>query len=156
MGATGCGKSTIGSALSVRLNASLLEGDDYHSPENKAKMRAGTPLSDTDRWPWLQSVGEAMRDTVGKTVVSCSALKRSYRTYLSESASEPVLFVYLQGSKEILTTRLAARKNHFMNTDLLESQLSTLEEPDSDELSLTVDINNAVSEIVEQILEKVT
>ena len=151
MGATGCGKSTIGEGLSQRLSAAYLEGDDFHSAKNKEKMTTGIALSDDDRWPWLESLSDAMRNSNGKAVTSCSSLKRSYRDFITASAGEPVLFVHLHGSKELLMSRLSKRQGHFMNVNLLDSQLETLEPPESDELSFTVDINAAVKDIISNI-----
>ncbi len=98
MGTTGCGKSTIGKSLSQSLNAVYLEGDDYHSTQNKTKMAAGIALTDDDRWPWLETLSRAMRDANGKIVASCSALKRSYRDCIARYCEEPVLFVHLNGT----------------------------------------------------------
>ena len=151
MGTTGCGKSTIGECLSQRMNAAYLEGDDYHSADNKEKMAAGIALTDDDRWPWLKALSDAMRISRGKTVTSCSSLKRSYRDFFTANAKEPVLFVYLKGTRELLAFRLSERQGHFMNTGLLDSQLETLEPPEKDEFSLTVDINATVDDIIENI-----
>lgn len=151
MGATGCGKSTIGEKLSQRLNAAYIEGDDFHSALSKAKMAAGIALNDDDRWPWLETLSKTMRNNNGKHVVSCSALKRAYRDCITRNCNEPVLFVHLNGTKELLASRLSIRQGHFMNTDLLDSQLETLEPPQSDEFSFTVDINFSVQEIIEKI-----
>ena len=154
MGTTGCGKSTIGSALADELGATFLEGDDYHPSQNKAKMSAGTPLTDEDRWPWLKTLATAMADNKGKTVASCSSLKYDYRTCIAETAKEPVLFIHLNGSKELIATRLAARKDHFMNPDLLDSQLATLEELRSDEFGLSVDIAQSVDDLLAELKAK--
>lgn len=151
MGTTGCGKSTIGEELSQRLNAAWLEGDDYHSAESKEKMAAGIALTDNDRWPWLERLSHSMRASSDTTVTSCSSLKRSYRDFMTLHANEQILFVHLNGSREQLASRLSARQGHFMNTDLLDSQLKTLEPPDTDECSFTVDINATVNEIVTEI-----
>ncbi len=151
MGVTGCGKSTIGEKLSHRLNAAYLEGDNFHSVDNKAKMSAGIALTDNDRWPWLETLSKAMRDSNVKTVASCSALKRSYRDYITKNANEPVLFVHLHANKALLASRLSDRQGHFMHTDLLDSQLQTLEPPQHDEFSFSVDINATVKDIVSKI-----
>jgi len=156
MGTTGCGKSTVGAALAKKLAASYFEGDDYHTAHNKNKMAEGTPLTDDDRWPWLRTLGEAMQVATGKTVASCSSLKRSYRDFITKHANEPVLFVHLHGSKELLSARLAARQNHFMNNNLLDSQLETLEPPQSDEFSFSVDIDTHVSDILDKIVKTIT
>lgn len=156
MGTTGCGKSTVGAALAELLGASYFEGDDYHSPQNKSKMAAGTPLTDEDRWPWLQALSVAMgQNSHSKVVASCSSLKRAYRDFITKNANEPVLFVHLYGSKEVLASRLSERQNHFMNTGLLDSQLDTLEKPESDEFSLSIDIDASVSDIVDDIAQTI-
>jgi len=154
MGTTGCGKSTVGSALAIKLEAEYLEGDDYHSAHNKEKMRGGVPLNDEDRWPWLKSLGEAMAERTGPVVASCSSLKKSYRSYISKAAAEKVLFVHLHGSKELIAARLAERKDHFMNKELLDSQVATLELLDENESGFTVEIDRNVSQIVKDILTK--
>ena len=151
MGTMGCGKSTIGEGLTQRINAAYLEGDDFHPAENKEKMAAGIALNDDDRWPWLKALSEAMRNTSGKVVTSCSSLKRSYRDFITAGAGEPVLFVHLAGTKELLAARLSDRQGHFMNTDLLDSQLQALEPPGKDEFSLTVNIDATVNQILGQI-----
>lgn len=151
MGTMGCGKSTIGEGLAQRINAAYLEGDDFHPEVNKVKMAAGTALNDDDRLPWLKALSEAMRDSSGKVVTSCSSLKRSYRELITTAASEPVLFVHLAGSRALLSSRLSNRQGHFMNTELLDSQIDTLEPPGDDEFSLTVDIDATVDQILETI-----
>jgi len=150
----GCGKSTIGEGLAQRINAAYLEGDDFHPVVNKEKMAAGTALNDNDRWPWLKALSEAMcaaSSHSGKVVASCSSLKRSYREFITAAASEPVLFVHLAGTRSLLASRLSDRQGHFMNIDLLDSQIDTLEPPGKDEFSLTVDIDATVVQILETI-----
>ncbi len=154
MGTTGCGKSTTGTALAAVLDATYLEGDDYHSLQNKEKMSAGTALTDTDRWPWLKTLAQAMAEQSGITVTSCSSLKKSYRRYISDNAREPVLFVHLNGSKETIAKRLAARQDHFMDTGLLDSQLATLEPLEKDEYGFTVNIDQSVAQIVASIVSQ--
>lgn len=154
MGATGCGKSTIGEQLAQHLKAAYIEGDSFHTPENKAKMSRGIALTDDDRWPWLKIVGDTLRRRPGKTVGSCSALKRSYRDHITKQANEPVLFIHLCGSKAVLADRLAGRHAHFMDKNLLQSQLELLEAPDSDEHSFSIDIDAGIGEIVDNILQK--
>jgi len=148
MGTTACGKSTIGELLAREKSAIFLEGDEYHSPENKHKMASGTPLTDEDRWPWLAELASQMHQESGCVVVSCSALKKSYRQYITHNASEPVLFIYLHGSKALLRSRLDARTDHFMNKGLLDSQLATLEVPDDTEFSVQIDIDQSIEKIV--------
>ena len=156
MGSSGCGKSTVGSALAQRLQAVFIEGDDYHSAENKTKMQRSIALTDSDRDPWLSELSKIMRNSNGIVVASCSALKKAYRTKISDGAGEPVLFIYLHGGSAILAARLAARKDHFMSRDLLDSQLATLEKPTLDEFAITINIDQPVESIVDQIVDKIS
>jgi gluconokinase len=144
MGVSGCGKSTLGSLLGTALDASFLEGDDFHAPEAVAKMRAGQALTDDDRWPWLDRIGVAANAAItdrGRTVIACSALRAAYRARLRAAIAAPVRFILLENSRERLLARLAARADHYMPTSLLDSQLATLERPDEDEgaMILTTD-----------------
>ena len=154
MGAAGCGKSTIGEELAAIFEAKFFEGDDFHSPENKAKMAAGTALTDDDRWPWLRTLVNAMCEGKQTTVSSCSSLKRSYRDLIREHANEPVVFIHLHGSRELLSARLSGREEHFMNSSLLDSQIETLEPLDSSELGITVDINATVPQFLDVIVKR--
>jgi gluconokinase len=124
MGVAGCGKSTVGALLAKRLGATFIEADDFHSPENRAKMAAGVPLTDQDRTPWLQRLRQELVAGKGDHVIACSALKAAYRKILAADR-----IIYLKGSAALIAKRLAARKGHFFNPNLLESQLATLEEP---------------------------
>src|SRR5438046_1487419 len=132
MGVSGSGKTTIGARLARALGSEFVEGDDLHPPENVKRMTAGIPLTDDDRRGWLLAIAarlrEAKRARIG-LVVSCSALKRSYRDVLRSVGETEVRFVYLAGSRALLAERLAQRRGHFMPPALLESQLSMLEEP---------------------------
>lgn len=142
MGATGSGKSTIAGLLSARLGWALVEGDDLHPQANIAKMAAGHPLTDDDRWPWLRLVREWIDGQVAAGrpgIITCSALKRAYRDVLRDPH---VVFVHLAGSREVLAGRLAARHGHFMPAQLLDSQLADLEPLGSDELAIVVDIES--------------
>jgi len=154
MGSTGCGKSTIGIQLARQIDASFIEGDSHHSAQNKAKMKSGVPLTDQDRWPWLQRLANEMSRMEGSVVTSCSSLRKVYRSYIVAHTNEPVLFVYLHGSRELLASRLRSRHGHFMNKELLDSQLSTLEVPDESEFSITVDIDQDPKTIVQSIHNK--
>ncbi|MCP8889979.1 gluconokinase [Sphingomonas faeni] len=142
MGVSGSGKSTIGAALAARLGCRFLEGDAFHTPQSVAKMRAGQPLDDQDRWPWLDRVAASLRDTAdsdGVAVGACSALKRIYRDRLSRMAGIPLLFVFLDTTdQDELSRRLAHRSGHYMPTSLIASQLDTLEKPQADERALTL------------------
>ena len=145
MGVSGCGKTTLGELLAENLNATYLEGDSFHSDANVEKMRQGIPLTDEDRFPWLTSlhdrIVEAKKDD-RPIVLTCSALKRSYRDLLrGGSAPDPdVRIVHLTGTRELLTERMSARTGHYMPTSLLDSQLATLERPLSDENVIELDI----------------
>ncbi|MDB5506542.1 MAG: gluconokinase [Devosia sp.] len=133
MGVSSSGKSTVGADLARALHAPFLDGDGYHPPANVEKMRSGTPLTDTDRWPWLETLARALHDAAekkGVAVGACSALKRAYRDFLVEQAGEPILFVYLEGTKDVIAARIAKRAHEFMPATLLDSQFATLEIPD--------------------------
>jgi gluconokinase len=131
MGVSGSGKTTIGTALATRLGWSFVEGDDWHPPQNVAKMSAGTPLTDEDRWPWLDRLNAELRarDARGESaVVTCSALKQSYRDRLTRGLARWEL-VFLYGSFELLGERIAERKHRYMPAALLQSQFDALEPP---------------------------
>jgi carbohydrate kinase (thermoresistant glucokinase family) len=154
MGVSGSGKSTVAGALAERLGWALAEGDDFHPPGNIAKMHAGTPLTDADRFPWLKSIVGWIdtRLKAGQSgIVTCSALKRAYRDLLSKGRPE-ILFVYLKGSPAVMAKHLAGRQGHFMPASLLASQFDTLEEPGSDEPVLTVNDDQPVEAIVDEIV----
>ena len=142
MGVSGAGKSMIGDGLAEALRASYVEGDDLHPKANRDKMAAGHPLDDDDRWPWLDKIGQVLRETPGPVVVTCSALKRSYRDKIREAAPG-VFFVHLDGDPDLLRERQAERKGHFMPAGLMDSQFATLEplEPDEPGVRLDVDAN---------------
>jgi len=156
MGVSGSGKTTIAMKLAEQLGWQVLEGDQLHPPANIAKMKAGTPLDDEDRWPWLRAIADAIDDWRAKGVsgvVACSALKRAYRDILIGPRAD-VLLVYLQGSHELIATRMAARHGHFMPTALLDSQFATLEEPGEAEHAIVVSIAPPPDAIVAAIVEK--
>lgn len=155
MGVSGCGKSTIGSRLAHALGARFVEGDALHPPANVEKMSNAIPLRDSDRWPWLAKVGQAMAQAE-LCVASCSALKKSYRKAIIEAAGRPVLFIYLAGSEALLAQRLGQRKGHFMPPSLLASQLATLDVPDSDENALICDAGQTPEMILAEILAQLT
>lgn len=145
MGVSGSGKSTVAAALAQRLGCDLAEGDDLHPAANVAKMAAGQPLTDVDRWPWLTTVAEWIDARVAEGrggVVSCSALKREYRDRLR---GEHVTFVYLRGDRATIAARLADRRDHFMPAALLDSQFASLQPPAADELFIDVDIASLAS-----------
>jgi gluconokinase len=155
MGVSASGKSTVGRALAEALGATYLDGDDFHSAENVARMRTGQALTDADRQGWLAALsarlGQARAADEG-VVLSCSALKRSYRDVLRRGA--PALrLVYLHGQRELLAARIAARTDHYMPASLLDSQLATLEPPQADEAVLTFDVAQTPQQIVAGILQ---
>ena len=156
MGVSGSGKTTVGKLLAERLGWHYQEGDALHPPENVAKMSAGTPLSDTDRTPWLQLIAkriDAWRSSGEAGVVTCSALKRAYRDIIVGDRPD-VGLVHLKGSRELIGQRMAARKGHFMPAALLDNQFATLQEPVADERAITVDIAAAPTEIVDEIVRR--
>jgi gluconokinase len=158
MGVSGAGKSTVASRLAQRLNRTFLEGDSFHPPQNVEKMKHGMPLADADREPWLNAIAariDAARRAQQPIVVTCSALKRTYRATLAASNTD-VGFVYLQGAKELIARRLADRTGHFMPAQLLDSQFAALQEPTADEPSIMVAIDAAPDEIVDSLVEKFT
>jgi len=132
MGVMGCGKSSLGEALAARVAGRFFEGDLEHPPQNLEKMQAGVPLTDADRAPWLQAIAErahAHRDGTTPIVISCSALKRSYRMQLRERIGMGLCFVWLDVPKPVIVTRIAARDDHFMPATLIDSQFASLEPP---------------------------
>jgi gluconokinase len=151
MGVTSCGKTSVGEALAKALGAAFIEGDKLHPQSNIAKMSAGTPLEDADRWPWLAEIGKALQGKESR-IASCSALKKSYREAIAKAAGRPVSFIFLHGSEELLAQRIAARKGHFMPPSLLRSQLATLEIPGAGEPAVRLDIALPVEELVEQAM----
>lgn len=155
-GVSGSGKSTIGTLLAGRLGWIFEDGDVLHPPANIAKMRAGIPLTDEDRWPWLQALGSWMdgRIAAGQpAVVACSALKRSYRDLLREGRPD-VRLVFLAADREILAARLAARHGHFFRESLLDSQFAALEPPGPGEWVLTVTATAGPGDVVTEIISR--
>jgi gluconokinase len=149
MGVASCGKTSVGELLAEKLSAHFVEGDRLHPASNVAKMSAGNPLTDEDRWPWLAAVGGALAGREG-AIGSCSALKRVYREAIAKAAQRRVYFIYLSGSRELLQDRINARQGHFMPPSLLDSQLRTLEEPGADEVALKLDIAEPVDVLAEK------
>nr|WP_139193921.1 gluconokinase [Pseudorhodobacter antarcticus] len=152
MGVAGCGKSSVGAALAPMLGAVYVDGDDLHPAANIAKMRGGQALTDADRWPWLAAVGSALH--LPGRIVGCSALKRSYRARIADHAGGPVWFVHLLGSKAVIAARMAARSGHFMPASLLDSQFAVLEPVLPDESAITVDIDQPMTTLLEEIVAK--
>jgi gluconokinase len=156
MGVSASGKSTVGRLLAERLGATYLDGDDFHPPENVARMAAGQALTDADRQGWLAGLSARLgqaREAGEGVVLSCSALKRRYRDVLRLGAPDLKL-AYLHGSRELLAARIAARKNHYMPASLLDSQLAALEPPQADEAALEFDVASSAAQIVDGILQQ--
>ncbi|MFD7294361.1 gluconokinase [Streptomyces sp. NPDC059897] len=150
MGVAGTGKTTIGPLLAERLGVPYAEGDDFHPRANIDKMSAGTPLTDDDRWPWLDAIGRWAHGRAGLGgVVSSSALKRSYRDRLRAEAPDAV-FVHLTGSRELIEDRMGHREGHFMPTSLLDSQFATLQPLAADEAGVAVDVAGSPEEIADR------
>jgi carbohydrate kinase (thermoresistant glucokinase family) len=157
MGVSSSGKTTVGEEIARRLHAPFLDGDRYHPDANVRKMSAGIPLTDEDRWPWLKALSEALHEAAGRkgvAVGACSALKRAYRDYMIGAAGEPIVFVYLEGSFELIDSRIRARQHHFMPRSLLQSQFDTLEPPGEGENHVTVSIDDPPNRIADAALKK--
>jgi gluconokinase len=156
MGVTGCGKTTVGRLLAERLGAVFAEGDAYHPPANVAKMSRGEPLTDEDRWPWLDALARDIGrwlDAGTSAVVGCSALKRAYRERL-RAGRGGVRLVHLTGDPERIRERMAARRGHYMPLSLLPSQLATLEPPGADEGAIVVDVAGTPETIAAEVLRR--
>ena len=148
MGVSGSGKSTVGAALAQRQQVPFAAADDFHPEANIAKMTAGQPLTDDDRWPWLEALGAWLETHSEGAVMTCSALKRSYRDVLRQHV--PALgFIHLHGDRALIAQRQATRPGHFMPAALLDSQFATLEPLQSDEAGFLVDVSPEIDEIVE-------
>ncbi len=155
MGVSGCGKSTVAGLLAGRLAWPFEEGDDLHPQANRDKMTAGHPLTDDDRWPWLEEIAEWIEhrlDAGENGLITCSALKRSYRDVLNRRGSG-VVFVYLAGSRKTIGDRLTARQGHYMPASLLASQFADLEEPGPDEPEIRVDAGPPAQEIAQTVVD---
>ncbi len=155
MGVSGSGKSTVGAVIAERLGLDFIDGDSLHSARSVAKMKAGTPLDDADRRPWLDRIGAALRDR-GRwprgLVIACSALKRAYRDRI-RAAAPGLRFVFLEGSPALIRDRLTSRSGHYMPSTLLDSQLRTLEVPGNDETDvIRIDVAAEPEDIVEVAL----
>jgi gluconokinase len=153
MGVSGSGKSVVGRALADDLGWPFLDADDFHPPANVAKMASGTPLTDEDRWPWLDTLAAKVRavsDTGGDLVLACSALRAAYRERIAAGARSPdeVRFVHLRGERATIAARLAPRRHRYMPATLLDSQFATLEEPAD---ALVVDVRLTIPEQVARI-----
>jgi gluconokinase len=156
MGVSGSGKSTVADALAKKLSWTYEDGDRFHPPSNVAKMSAGHPLTDEDRWPWLHAIADEI-DRLCKAgqraVIACSALKRAYRDLLVHGRTD-VRIIFLDGTKDLIASRLAQRHGHFMPPGLLDSQFKTLEPPGAGENPVTVSIDASVDAIVDDIIRQ--
>lgn len=151
MGVSGCGKSTVGERLAEIAGISFVEGDALHPAGNIEKMSKGVPLTDEDRLPWLERIGadiKASMDCGQAIIVSCSSLKRSYRDTLRTAAGGKLAFVFLEGTRDLLLSRMGARQGHFMPVSLLDNQLQVLEVPTGEAGVVTVNIDNPIETIV--------
>ena len=155
MGVSGSGKTTLGTALAGAIGCPFFEGDEFHSAEAVQKMRSGIPLTDEDRWPWLDRLGRAIGAATashGFAVASCSALKKIYRNRLRETIAAPVGFLLPDTTPEVLLHRMTQRPGHYMPPSLLTSQLELLERPQSDELALVIDARQSTPASCEKII----
>lgn len=156
MGVSGSGKSTIAETLAERIGWRCEDGDRFHPASNIAKMSAGQPLTDEDRWPWLKAIADEIDRLLMKgerVVVACSALKRAYRNVLVHGQDD-IRIVFLDGTQELIAGRLAARRGHFMPPGLLDSQFKTLERPTADERPIVVSIDATVDAVVDDIVSQ--
>lgn len=155
LGVSGAGKTTVGKLLARELSWHFLEADDFHPEANIEKMRSGHPLTDEDRWPWLERLRQQIERSlaVGEdAVLACSALKRAYRDRLR--VSDEVKFVFLRGDYALVAKQLRSRRGHFMNSALLQSQFNDLEKPEPDENALTIELGRTPEETVGEIRAK--
>jgi gluconokinase len=155
MGVSGCGKSTTGRNLSRHLGWEYRDADSFHPPANIEKMKAGTPLTDEDRWPWLDAIGawiDQCQATGSCGIVSCSALRRPYRDRLRGGGRRDIDLVFLDGTFATIAERMQRRKDHFMPPALLRSQFDALERPTADENALLVPISMAPRKVIERIV----
>lgn len=153
MGVSGCGKSSVGEGLAERLGIPYRDGDDLHPPANVEKMRAGIPLTDADRWPWLDRVAATLREGA-PVIVGCSALRRAYRDRLRAGAGGPLRLIHLTGDRDLIAGRMSGRTGHYMPPSLLDSQFAALEPPGPAE-ALTIDIDQPLSAIISAAAEGV-
>ena len=157
MGVSGAGKSTVGRIIAERLGCPFRDADSFHPQSNIEKMSRGEPLTDEDRWPWLRAIAAWIaehRAAQTTCVVTCSALKRSYRDLLTDNQRADVRLVYLNGEFALIEARLKARIGHFMPSGLLRSQFDALEEPSPDEHAITVSIDATPEEIAARVLKQ--
>jgi len=157
MGVSGAGKSTVGRLIAAQLDCPFRDADSFHPKANIEKMASGHPLTDDDRWPWLEAIAAYIaehRAAGTRCVVTCSALKRAYRDIVTGRQSADVRLVYLEGDFDLIAARLAARQGHFMPPALLQSQFDALEEPAADERAITASIDATPEEIAANVLKQ--
>ena len=155
MGVSGVGKSTVAKGISLTLGWTYAEGDAFHSLANVAKMSSGHPLTDDDRWPWLAGIGDWMSGEIVEgrsSVITCSALRRTYRDVLREGRPE-VVFCHLVAGEDLIADRISHRASHFMPGSLLHSQYQTLEPLDSDEPGVVVRVDGTAGQVLARALE---
>lgn len=150
MGVSGCGKSSVGTALSVTCGLDFVDGDDLHPQSNIDKMASGVPLDDADREPWLKDIGRLMAQHDRPIVIGCSALKKKYRDWIRDEVDEPVHFLHLNAPPDVLINRVTGRPGHFMPPSLLQSQFAALEKLDADEWGGEIDIAQPYASVVAQ------
>ena len=158
MGVCGTGKTSVGQIVASRMGWTFIEGDDLHPATSREKMASGTPLTDDDRWPWLDSIAEAMRTihaAGGSAVVACSALRQVYRDRLRLSGAE-IIFLHLTGDPSLIRQRMENRRGHFMPPGLLDSQLATLEDARPDEPLFEINVAGSVEEIAEAVVRSLS
>jgi gluconokinase len=159
MGVSGCGKSTVGAMLAAHFGIPFIEGDAMHPAANVEKMRAGHPLNDEDRWPWLDALAARLRDDAirnGGAVASCSALKAAYRDRIRAVCGADTRFLFLDCSRETLERNVSARKGHFMPKSLLDSQLATLEPPHGEARAIVIDGDRSLDAVLGSIIGRLT
>ena len=157
MGVSGCGKTSVGQAIAALFGIPYIEGDVMHPPANIAKMSAGVPLNDDDRWPWLDALAARLRaesESSGGAVATCSALKSAYRDRIQAGSGQQTRFIFLDCSREALERNLAGRKGHFMPPSLLDSQLATLQAPYNEARAIIIDGNRPFEAVIRSIVEK--
>jgi gluconokinase len=157
MGVSGSGKTTIGEALAGALDIAFFDGDEFHSPEARAKMTASIPLTDEDRWPWLDRIGQRLADVAAYpkgAIVACSALRRVYRDRLRAAVGPALRFVFLEGDKALMRERVAGRKGHYMPASLIDSQFATLEPPDGEGDVVALPADGEVAEMVAEAVAR--
>ncbi len=158
MGVSASGKSSVGLALSQRLGFDFVDGDDLHPASNRAKMTGGTPLTDEDRWPWLDRIGAMLADRAAHpagVVTACSSLRRIYRDRIRTAAGQGLVFVFLDLTKEEAARRIASRRGHFMPSSLLDSQFQTLERPHGEDDVVSISSLQGVAEVADEATQAI-